>query len=184
MLILFQLGATYCRIQRWATAKDALDECVSLKPEHLEAWKRLAEACQALGKHLEEVEAWRKILELEPANVAANVPYAKALVAHGKDEAAVDALRAALKGLPVTPALLVELAKPLLRLGKYAEALETCERAQEKHANRAAKEKLGPEVIADEHAEVLLWLGRALFANGKKDAGARADQGERDAAAR
>ena len=101
------------------------------------------------------------------------MPYAKALVAHGKDEAAVEALRAALKGLPVTPVLLVELAKPLLRLGKNAEALETCERAQEKHANRAAKEKLAPEVVADERAEVLLWLGTGALREREEGRGAR-----------
>src|SRR5579885_2112225 len=37
--------------------------------------------------------------------------------------------------------------------------------------NRAAKEKLAPEFVAQEKALVLLWLGRALFASGKKEQG-------------
>ena len=67
--------------------------------------------------------------------------------------------------------LLVALAKPLWRLGKNDQALEACEKALEKQANQAAKDRLSPEAAAEGRGEILLWLGRTLYSSGKKDPG-------------
>src|SRR5205085_688550 len=89
----------------------------------------------------------------------------------GRDEQGVAVVQAAMKVLPISADLLVALAKPLWRTGKNDEALESCEKALEKQANQAAKERLAPEVAAEGRGEILLWLGRTLYASGKKDAG-------------
>lgn len=156
--ILFALGSTYARVARWSDAKQALDACVALRPDHPTAFKTLGAVAVKLERNLEAIDAYKRALELDPSFAAeAYRALADAYLARGADAEAVDAFRSFMKESGTTTALLLATTRPLLRLGRFDEAFATCERAAE---------------TAPEDPEVLLWLGIATAKVGRLDAAA------------
>ncbi len=123
-------GVLWLNTGRAAEARARFDEIAALEPHRVDAWYNLALAAERLGDHAQAAQAWRRAIDLDPANGAALNNLAWLLATRLGDPAQAEALARRAVALDGTNAQWLDtLAETLFRQGKRAEAVEVAQEA-------------------------------------------------------
>ncbi|NLR69721.1 tetratricopeptide repeat protein [Novosphingobium sp. ERN07] len=112
-------------------ADAALRICAQPEFSNLADFLRLrADLLKSLGRHADAIAAFKRLLQIDPADVAARNNLGNALLESGQNVEAVAMFETALQRAPTEPTLTVNYATALVAARDFAKALPAAERAR------------------------------------------------------
>jgi Flp pilus assembly protein TadD len=146
----FGLGRALATKQKTDAAIFHFQKALSIQPDYIAASNDLGVALASKGEISEAIEAWRQTLSFDPdnADAANNIAWVRATAAdanlrNGKE--ALDLVQRALRNGGENAVVLRTLAAVQAENGQFAEAIATCQRAEElaqRYGDRAMVENL------------------------------------------
>jgi tetratricopeptide (TPR) repeat protein len=108
-----------------------LEDLLRDRPDSAGHWRRLARVLKAAGDRKGEIKAWRRVLELDPADYQAHKHLAAIFTASGHPSKAATHLRALVQATPKDPTSWKRLGLALQAAGRTREALGAWTRVAE-----------------------------------------------------
>jgi tetratricopeptide (TPR) repeat protein len=164
LVILEVLIDGYIQHYRMLRALQCLDLFLERESENVEAWLGRGWVCERLFYWADAVQAYRRAIELEPANEPARLRLAKALVVTDPPAEAAQEFEALLQRRPDDPEVLLGLARCRRQQGRLEDAGLLLDELTSRHAQVDAvlKERGRLALVAGDPASAERWLQQAV----------------------